>query len=393
MIVTNPKLDFVIKCVIMFFVAAVIFGSILYLNIETDIQAHTEFIIQILTGDLIPPANFLYYLTVYSLAFFSSNFQTLLIVSVLVLAVAVTAKFAVTYQIFRLYYKDSLLPQPRDRFGWLVTIFALLLPFTFSLLTPAAVNGRWYLGQIPPNVWHNSTTIFLMPFALGLFWVSYQNLVMPSLRWNIVILLLVIANILVKPSFFFVFMLVYPLMLLGQAGGLRRSFWPNLIPVAVGVIFLAAEYYLIYLIGAGNIHTESGGVKFGPFSVWAHYSPNIALSILVSTLFPVVYLAFYWRELLKNLLLRYAVVLFVVGVLIMALLSETGPREFHGNFFWQAYVCNYILFVSVGVSFLGNILNSEKNLGRNWLIVGVFVLHFLVGVAYLGKIFVTGGYS
>ncbi|MCG3210497.1 MAG: hypothetical protein FOGNACKC_04128 [Anaerolineae bacterium] len=392
MIVTNPKLDFVIKCVVMFFVAAAIFGAVVYRNIVTDIQDHAGFIIQILAGELIPPPNFLYYLTVYSLAFFSSNFQTLLIVSVLVLAVAVTAKFAVTYQIFRLYYKDSLLPQPRDRFGWLVTIFALSLPFTFSLLTPAAVNGRWYLGQIPPNVWHNSTTIFLMPFALGLFWVSYQNLVIPSLRRNIVILLLVIANILVKPSFFFVFMLVYPLMLLGQAGGLRRSFWPNLIPVAVGVIFLAAEYYLIYLIGAGNVHTESGGVKFGPFSVWAHYSPNIALSILVSTLFPVVYLAFYWRELLKNLLLRYAVVLFVVGVLIMALLSETGPREFHGNFFWQAYVTNYIQFVAVAVLFVGKLINSKMLGARFLLILGAFGLQVFAGLAYLTRFFFTGSY-
>jgi hypothetical protein len=145
-------------------------------------------------------------------------------------------------------------------------------------------------------------------------------------------------------------------------------------------------------MGAGNIHSEAGGVKFNPLSVWSHYSPNILLSVLMSILFPVVYLIFFWRELFENLLLRYATLLFIVAVLIMATISETGPREFHGNFFWQAYVTNYIFFVAIAVSFVEKLFTTKPTQIRNLLILSALGLQFVAGVAYLIRFFISKSY-
>jgi len=51
--------------------------------------------------------------------------------------------------------------------------FTLL--FVFSLPSVQVFTNKfYYLGQFTPNVWHNSTTIFLMPFALLLFCFGFH---------------------------------------------------------------------------------------------------------------------------------------------------------------------------------------------------------------------------
>ena len=84
--------------------------------------------------------------------------------------------------------------------------------------------------------------------------------------------------------------------------------------------------------------------------------------------------------------------LFFAAVLIMAILSETGPREAYGNFFWQAYVCNYILFMTVAIAFVAKLLESSRQTWVNGLIVIAFGVHSLAGAAYLARIFITGSY-
>ena len=85
-------------------------------------------------------------------------------------------------------------------------------------------------------------------------------------------------------------------------------------------------------------------MKISLFSVWSHYSPNIPLSLVASTLFPLTYVCLYWRKATKNLLFSYSSILLIVSIIIYSVFSETGPREFHGNFGWGRAICNYILF-------------------------------------------------
>ncbi len=65
-----------------------------------------------------------------------------------------------------------------------------------------------YLGKTVSNVWHNSTIIFLFPFALILFWEEYKIIYKKGYCNKgkiLLVFILVVLNALIKPSFLFVF--------------------------------------------------------------------------------------------------------------------------------------------------------------------------------------------
>jgi hypothetical protein len=385
------KQKYILYTEVIFFIVFSIFSAILYFGISTDIQTHIGVVERTANGAIRPPANFLYYLTVYAFTFFQTNLRFLRLSSVLVLSLAVIAKFVITYK-FVVSHKSegaekNLTPE------WFTLLFCTLLLFAFSLPTNAVLNGRFYLGQFPPNVWHNSTTIFLMPFALLLFWLSYEQLKKPTQQRIFLITLFCVLNILIKPNFCFVFFLVYPIMLVWRFG-LKKELWLNCIPIIVGAVLFIGEYYLIFVFRFGNPGaTQSNlGIAISLFSVWSRYSSNIAISLLVSILFPLVYMCIYWRELFENLLLQYAVLLYLAAIAITSIFTETGPRQTHGNFIWQSIVCTYILFMVVSTLFIGKVKFVKKGDWLNKVILMSFLLHVVSGFAYLAYFFATKSY-
>jgi hypothetical protein len=372
-----------------FLISLLIFTEIIHLGIKTDIQGHIGILIDVINKVLPHPGNFLYYLTVYTIALFSTNFYTLCTASIITLSLAVTAKYVIAHRFAISYYQgldisfDKMIPVP---LLCMFSIFAFSLPTSNILNLSQITPGEWYLGQIPPNVWHNSTTIFLMPFALLLFWISYKQFVLPTKYRILAITILCILNIVIKPNFYFVFCLMYPLMLF-KSFGLKKEFWLNLIPLVIGSILLAVQYYLIYKLGFTSIGEEKSGVGIGLFTVWSILSTNIVLSLLASILFPLAFLCVYWRDLLKNMLLQYAFLSFFIAVIIFCVLIETGPRLFDGNFFWQCVVCNYILFLVVSLMFYEKIRSLGMTKWYNTIISVCYVLQVVSGFVYLFKVF------
>jgi hypothetical protein len=367
--------------VIVFFGSLLLFGAILFLQISTDIQRHAETIQRVANGSLLPPANFLYYLTVYAIARFNTETSFLYPSSILILSLSVTAKFTITRLSATQYYRDILSDNTTSDTP--IILASLLLLVVFSLPTNSI-----YLGQIPPNVWHNSTTIFVMPFALSLFWLSYKQLAQPTTTGVVLVSILCVLNVLIKPSFFFVFALSYPFMLLRRYG-FRRNLWPNLLPVVIGSFAAVAIYYLTYRLAYGKLYLGESGITIRPLSVWSHFSSNIALSLVFSLVFPIVYLGFYWKDLMKRALLQYAVVAYLISISIFALFSETGPREFHGNFFWQGVICSYILFLVTTVLFAEKVKTFGVRDWKNITILVAFLSHVMAGVVYLAVVFYT----
>jgi len=335
----------------------------------------------VVSGDILPPANFLYYLVVYMVALSSTGTSPLFVSSALVLSLSVAAKFRITREICVEYYRDVLGDNAAS--DVIVVVWSVLLLIVFSLPI-----STFYLGQIPPNVWHNSTTIFVMPFALSLFWLSYKQLVEPAPRRILFIGALCVLNVFIKPSFFFVFSLSYPLMLVRRFG-LGRRMWRNLWPVVVGLIMLLVLYVLIYLLSFGSARVGESGIAIRPFSVWSRYSSNIPLSLVASFAFPITYLAFYWREVSKHLLLQYSLLGSLISICIFVMLSETGPREFHGNFGWQCIICNYILFLVTTVLFAEKVNTVGLRNWKNKTILAAFLLHVLAGFLYLARALYT----
>jgi len=58
-----------------------------------------------------------------------------------------------------------------------------------------------YLGQIAPTIWHNSTTILVMPVVIVLFYVSVDFLRTPSFRNAVSTSGLCILSAVIKPSY------------------------------------------------------------------------------------------------------------------------------------------------------------------------------------------------
>jgi len=350
-----------------------------------DVHAHLESIMQFAKGHAGLPGNFLYYGLVYALSGFASDRIPLSLAGTAILASATTARYAIDYRILsRRPDEERAAASPLLTLGLTVALtIAFSLPTVVSFTGPMA-ERYWYRGQIPPNIWHNSTTILVIPFAIALFWVSFRSLSQPTRRNDVWIAALSILNIAAKPSFFLVFAPTFSLILLAHHG-LRRAFWARMWPILVAGLTLAGQYYYIFTMKIGTKRVGDSHVTIAPFDVWSIYSPNIPLSILASVLYPLAYVVLYRRVLRRQPMLLYALALYVVAFAMMALLAEAGPRFKHANFFWQSFICSHILFLATTYYFLPCLRRGAMEARARW-VLGALGLHVVSGVIYLGRI-------
>jgi hypothetical protein len=313
---------------------------------------------------------------------------------VLLMSAANCLKFFITAKIMRdILLMNKILVSPK-----LLTILtaSLMLIFSIPCYPNLLENNFYYIGQLPPQVWHNSTVVFLMPFALLLFWVSYQQLIEPTVKRNFYIILLVLLNISIKPSFFFLYMTVFPLMYFTKYQ-LKLKFLYSYLPVLLGVVFVFFQYVMIYWYNVGAIVAEHSSVAFGAFKVWAHYSPTsrIPLVILTSLLFPICFGILFLKK-LKNILFVYSFLNVIVGVLIFSFIYEKGPRMYHGNFFWQivpAVNILYIILLSLLlVKFKQMIITFNFSSAMIFFLIFIYSAHVISGIFYVIRFFYTKSY-
>jgi hypothetical protein len=190
---------------IVVFVLAYIFFRNLAFYVATDIQPHAEQVLNLSKGFSSIPPNFLYYIVVWFFAGFSTNIETIKLSSAIVLSLAVTFKFGVTQHVLRDYLEKTIYKTLNNRQLHFILILSAFLLIVFTIPDSWYYHsGRQtlYLGRLVPNVWHNSTIIFLFPLALLLFWEQCCILFFDkkiNLWW---LSLLIFLNIATKPSFF-----------------------------------------------------------------------------------------------------------------------------------------------------------------------------------------------
>lgn len=354
---------------------------------ESDMKYHAGFIADCIESRFFP-VDFVYYFSVAALGLFRTDLTTILVASSLVLAVALAAKYLVTARCLLRW----LGPQGEGERGaprW-APLAALGLAVLFCLPLPGM---NWYLGQFPPNQWHNSTNITVMPFAVLLFFASAAFLESGQRRWILPVTLFTVLNLLTKPSLFFCFAVVFPLLALLRHGPGRRFLLSCIPVVAGGVVF--AGYYLLVFHNAFYrelMEAEDVSLAFGFLHPWRDYSASIPLSIVNSLLLPLLVFAAYPRLLLRDTRVRYAAAMLFVGLLIFSFVHETGDRAFHGNLIWQNITANYLLHLAVLAAFAQEKLRTRTYSRYDRLLIGLFVLEALVGVAYVVKIIVSGDY-
>lgn len=389
-LLTNKYID----VFLVFIFSGIVFTYILY-QIGTDIYAHINYIKQINTKNLLYPPNFLYYLIVNILSGFSNISFLMNISAILCLSFAASAKYMISKKIINKLNKN--LSEKS------VTIFALILFFCFAIPDPFSIFifDKLYLGHFVPTVWHNSTTIFVFPFAVLLFWKQLQVFYKPNkLNKNdtFIICILVLLNVLIKPSFLFCYVPVTFLFLIFiYKKKPLKEFVFSVIPIFFAAILLVLQYFLIYKLNLVNFQgsdVKSGVVLSLPFEALSNWIPKwyIPISLIFSLLLPLVTIYFY-KEIIKYKPFLYSLVLTIVAIFISAFIIETGPRANHGNFTWQAIICVYLLFLS-NIGFLAGKFKFSKLWPVKLKIIAfLLILHTISGLFYLSKIALKLSYA
>ncbi|WP_156032833.1 hypothetical protein [Prevotella sp. 10(H)] len=351
-----------------------------------DLSYHARFSLEIMKGERPMFGNFLLYMLVPVFAGFSKSLLYHKISLCFLIAIATTIKFVWAKNKIN---EIGLFSYDISKRYWMSVLIAFSLIFVYVIPIPSyLLFDRFYLGNFVPNTWHNSTTIFLFPFAILLFYQSYKQIVEYDSKRNIIILILMIVNIFIKPSFFFVFICVYPLFMFIRHK-LSKPFWISLLILFIGGLCLALEYFSIYLIGKDE--TQASSVVINIFFCYENFSPlsMLPFAIIFSLLFPLVYYIMNYKKRKKDILTWYILAMLIVSFLIYFILAESGLRATHGNFYWQIIICVWIFYFYALFFLLKDIKDQGFSL-KNKILTGLYSVHVLLGLIYVIRLYSIG---
>jgi hypothetical protein len=367
----NPKLFPVLLTIV-----SVLIFSILIYQKQPDIRDHIDNSLGLINGKPLT-GNFLFYFLIGLMALWKPSFIWVAINAVIVLTGSVLAK----YYLSLWYLKRNL----GDKGNKIIYLAFLSFAICITMNLPNRPSFTWLIGQFSPNLWHNSTTIFLMPISLIIFFKALKFLRAEdnTLKDLVILSCLVPLSMLIKPSFFFVFGPAFGLIILRKYG-LRKKFWIGLIPIIAGFTLLILQTLQIYFYYP---YHQEAGFRIDPFFVWNNWSYFIPISILVSIAFPLGVSIVYFKEIKSKLEFQFSWLMLFIGLIIYSVMAENGPFwiQVSNNFGWQLYIVNFILFlISVDLLFKKSLVSDELPFWIKllWLI---FIAHFLIGILYLVK--------
>jgi hypothetical protein len=314
----------------------------------TDYPAHLRLASKIVNQGELPPHP-LFHLAVL-VASFGPHPSLFPYAAAFVLALSVAARTYFSIVLWRLG------PPTETRSLARVTLVCIALSLAMPLMNWWS-QGASFRGQVSPNVWHNPTGIFAMPFALLGFLAGCRALESGRLRDYFATGCALALSALAKPNFVMAFGPVIAIAIVtatrrapdsNRADPGSETFWAALARSGQARLLASlgptgAVLCLQYALGFG---AGAGSVEIAPFVVWSVFSSVPSLSILLGIAFPLVVVMLYpigvWRD--RVLVLAWA----TLGIAIAqyALFAETGDRRMHGNFIWGMVAADQVLFVA-----------------------------------------------
>ena len=383
--------------VVLLFLFSFLIFSFLIRYVKTDIQVHIQHAVKINSTTTSYPANFLFYFILNLLSGFSNSMFHIKLITIVLLSAATVSKYVISRNIFG-NFKMKNENQPFSKKTYLIAFglfFCFAIPDPFSIL----ILKKMYLGKFVPIVWHNSTIIMLFPFAILLFWKQlklFEPLHETTIKEILVVNGLVVINVIIKPSFIFVYLPVTLLFLIYRIRfETLKTFILKISPLITGGLIILLQYYIIYILQMGSFQKESSGVLISyPFEVLSKWVPiwYIPFSLFFSFTLPI-FVIFLNSKIIKNIPFLYSLCLTIAGIIISAFIKESGPRMYHGNFMWQNIICSYLLFFST-ILFLSPYFSSKnlKTNGKMAFLFGLFLLHAFSGILYIVKLGLTSSY-
>ncbi|GEM_PF-6300752 len=307
---------------------------------------------------------------------------------------------------FSLYYAKFTFQKDDKEHLFLVIC---LTSIGFMALLPIFLPN-WYIGKIFPNVWHNPSINFTIPFCITAFFSAVSYLENYSLKTLLLFGISCLIILLSKPSFFFCLAPVFPIFCLVRYG-FQRPFWMAFGVMCIGGSILLWETFGLYgdslspsdkvnavinTAEASSVETPQSGIEFSFLIFWLHHTDGIiglAGSFLLSFLLPFFYFIFYFWSAISDLKFRFASALMTIALLIFSFISNIGKSRLHGNFSWQNIPASYLLHLVIMMGFL-QILKSQNYhfRKRDIVFLGLYSLHLLSGIAYIIRLVLQGEY-
>ena len=292
------------------------------------------------------------------------------VVLAVLIAMANTGKYIIVRETFGQFCPN--------RFARLFS-FALLFVFVIPILwilelmglyrNPMWLPGVLNLGYYVPNVWHNSTILCSMPFVILTYLLSLKQFDGFQMGRNGKIALFAVIGTLIKPSFFFTWIVAFPIVMFIRCRN-RKEFWCSLIPVALCCICILYEFFSIYFtppflktegLADSKVVISIFEPSFLPF--WKNY----CIHLLLVFLFPLVFMWSYWAEIGKDKEFWFVSIMMIVALGIVWFCDETGARAGHGNFSWQLVSSMWLVFYYIlKVIVKSDFSFDEFKIGKNF---------------------------
>jgi hypothetical protein len=257
----------------------------------------------------------------------------------------------------------------------LCLVLALAMPLPNWWRFPAV-----YLGQVSPNVWHNPTAIFCLPFALGAFWLGVRAMERFSVGVAAGLGAVLALSLLAMPNYFLAFA---PCLAVALNRAVEKQTADGRITLAGQIVRFGLAFLppaLVLALQALALDVQRGSVVFSPLTDWSTMSPNIPASIFLGIAFPFCVAIGYRRRLAGEHALFLAWATLAVAILTFVLAAERTTLPPSGIFGWGMITANRVLFVATT-----EFLLRQPRSKWWWLNWGVLGLHTIVGAAYLTR--------
>lgn len=334
-------------------------------------------------GPSIIAGNFLLYLMTNMITLFSGNQLAVWITLPIIIALCNTAKYVIVRNAFTV--------DVERRVAMILSMSLLLvyvIPIAYCFSGIGAWTHRLYVGYIVPNIWHNSTLLCMMPFAIIAYMQSVRQLQDYSPKRTVYISIALILSILVKPSFFFMYAIVFPFVYFVRYRW-SKEFWYLIVPILLGVLIVVYEYITIGLYYPKHEEGDGMIISCARIFTWTFWQTRW-ITWLISLAFPMLFSVLYRNEISKDLEFYALVGMLVVALGIYMCCQETGYRASHGNFAWQMYVVMWFIYYYI----LRKIVQGVRN-GVGWrekLMCSLYALHTASGIFYLLHYLITKNY-
>lgn len=256
--------------------------------------------------------------------------------------------------------------------SWQTLLFALCTNLVMPVYVENAGVYR-YISYQSANIWHNSTYVCMKLFALMTF-VYYRKLEV-KYREGITVkewLTFAALNVIttgIKPSFLLAFspiMGIFLLVDLFKKVPFKRIFIFGSAMLPSGVVVL---WQNMVLFGADT----GNGMTLNPWYTFSLHANRPKVTAIMSLLFCGVVIAATIKDVWKEKMYLFTVLMAALGFLEALCLVESGSRSVDGNFLWGYSFCLFALFLYTGVKWLRY---PKKTAVQKCIFAGLSIVYF-----------------